>query len=289
VPELPEVEVLVRHLRPLLQNKTIRNVQVNRARVLTPTSPGQLRKALGGATFSGLSRRGKYLLFKLRNQANLETRLLIGHLGMTGRMYLAPSRHLLPKHAAVVLNLGAQNFIFEDTRYFGRFTLDQTAVTKLGPEPLSTDFSLQLFQRALKRSQQPIKAKLLDQSLVAGIGNIYASEALFRAGIWPRTKANRLRPEQVRRLWRAIREVLASAIKFGSTVPLSYARSGRGDGLFYFGKSDDAPGFYEERLQVYDRARLPCMVCGHKVRRIRQAGRSTFYCPKCQSRQKSGV
>jgi formamidopyrimidine-DNA glycosylase len=201
---------------------------------------------------------------------------------MTGRMYLAQRRKPLPKHAAVVLNLGAENFIFEDTRYFGRFTLDPSPIKQLGPEPLSTEFSLECFAQALKRSQQAIKVKLLDQSLVAGIGNIYANEALFRAGIWPQTKARRLRAEQVQSLWRAIREVLAEAIEFGSTVPLSYAGTGRQDGLFYFGSSGDGPGFYGERLQVYDRSNLPCIVCGSAIKRIIQAGRSTFYCPQCQ-------
>lgn len=285
MPELPEVEVLVRHLRPLLLYKIIRAVQVKRARVVAPTSPQQLQKALRGSKFIDLSRRGKYLLFQLQSPGKAAPRLLVGHLGMTGRMYLAPSQHPLPKHAAVVLNLGSDNFIFEDTRYFGRFTLDLRAIQKLGPEPLSEEFSAEGFAQALKRSEQAIKIKLLDQSLVAGIGNIYASEALFRAGIGPRIKARRLNFKQVQQLWGAIREVIAEAIRFGSTVPLSYAGTGREDGLFYFGSTGDGPAFYQERLQVYDRANLPCVVCGNGIKRIVQAGRSTFYCAHCQRRK----
>jgi len=286
MPELPEVEVLVRHLVPLLRKKTIREVRVNRARVLSPTSARQLQKTLRGAKFIELSRRGKYLLFKVQSRGQRKPRLLIGHLGMTGRMYLAPRRKPLPKHAAVVLNLGCENFIFEDTRYFGRLTLDTRVIKRLGPEPLSADFSLEPFARALKRSAQAIKVKLLDQSLVAGIGNIYASEALFRAVLYPCTKARLLTIEQIQRLWRSIREVLAEAIAFGSTVPLSYAGTGQPNGLFYFGSSDNARGLYQERLQVYDRSNLPCVECGNTIKRIVQAGRSTFYCSSCQSRKR---
>jgi formamidopyrimidine-DNA glycosylase len=286
MPELPEVEVLVRHLRPLLRNKRICNVRVNRARVVAPTSVRQLQNALRGTTFSGLLRRGKYLVFKLKSEGTREPRLLLGHLGMTGRMYLAPSRSSLPKHAAVVLELGSENFIFEDTRYFGRFTLDLSAVAALGPEPLGPDFTPDRFAAALEGSRQAIKVKLLDQTLVAGVGNIYASEALFRSGIRPTTKARALKPHEIQRLWRAIRRVLVAAIKFGSTVPLGYARTKGNDGLFYFGSSPDAPGFYQERLRVYDRENLDCLVCGSPIKRIVQAGRSTFFCPKCQRRRR---
>jgi formamidopyrimidine-DNA glycosylase len=282
VPELPEVEVLVRHLGPLLQNRTVRAVHVRRARVLAPTSVQGFKGALEGATFEALSRRGKYLLFTLRDANQNKPLLLVGHLGMTGRMYLLPARMPWPKHAAVVLDLGRDSFVFEDTRYFGRFTLDTSAVEGLGPEPLAAEFTAELFGEALHRSAQPIKVKLLDQSLVAGVGNIYASEALFRAGISPRRGARRLRPAQVVSLWRAIREVLAEAIECGSTVPLDYAGTGARDGLFYFGRSPGTPDFYEERLRVYDREGKPCVVCERPIKRLVQAARSTFYCAHCQ-------
>jgi formamidopyrimidine-DNA glycosylase len=171
--------------------------------------------------------------------------------------------------------------IYEDTRYFGRLTLDTSAVKRLGPELLDDAFDQLAFGRSLKRSRQAIKVKLLDQTLVAGIGNIYASEALFRARIPPRLPARRLTVSQVARLWRAIRKVLAEAIECGSTVPLNFG-GGKLDGLFYFGRAPGTPDFYEERLRVYDRAGRPCPNCGGLIRRIRQAGRSTFYCPRCQ-------
>ena len=132
MPELPEVEVLARHLRPLIRGKTIRGVDVRRAKVLAPTSLRQFRRILRGAKFTGLSRRGKYLLFQLRAKTGGGPVTLLGHLGMTGRIYLARKNVRPPRHAAVVFNLGGENLIYEDTRYFGRLTLDASAVKPAG-------------------------------------------------------------------------------------------------------------------------------------------------------------
>jgi formamidopyrimidine-DNA glycosylase len=282
VPELPEVEVLVRHLGPLLKGRTIRAVHVHRAKVLAAASTRRFMRALSGATFCGLTRRGKYLLFRLRKPGQTEPLHLVGHLGMTGRMYVVAAKARLPRHAAVVLNLGPEKFVFEDTRYFGRLTLDTSALRRLGPEPLESEFTARLLAEALGRSRQPIKVKLLDQSLLAGVGNIYASEALFRARIAPTLPARGLTGEQVRRLWRAVRAVLREAIACGSTVPLNFVGEGLRDGLFYFGRAPGAPDYYEEWLRVYDRAGQPCPICGTAIRRRVQAARSTYYCPHCQ-------
>ena len=281
MPELPEVEVLARHLRRDLPGKTIRKVQVNRVRVLRPTSERKLRAALTGAKFKSVARRGKYLLFELQSKAGRKNVVMLGHLGMTGKMFLTLKNVPPPKHAAVILDLGKTNFIFEDTRYFGRLTLDLSAVAKLGPEPLTGDFMPESFARELKRSRQAIKVKLLDQSLVAGVGNIYASEALFRAGISPKTAANRLTLAQVKKLHGTVREVLAEAIEFGSTVPINLSGA-KSDGLFYFGRAVGVPDFYTERLRVYDRRGKPCFICGSPIQRIVQAARSTFFCLRCQ-------
>ena len=140
MPELPEVEVLVRHLRPLIRGKKIRTINVRRVKVLRPTPPGKFRKTLLGAKFIGLSRRGKYLLFQLRAKTGARPVTLLGHLGMTGRIFLTRKNSELPKHAAVVLDLGREDLVYEDTRYFGRMTLDTSAVHRLGPEPLAGDF-----------------------------------------------------------------------------------------------------------------------------------------------------
>ncbi len=286
VPELPEVEVLTRHLAPLLRGRKINDLEVRRPKSLLPSTLKDFRRKLRGARFIDVSRRGKYLLFTLAPANGGKDLTLVGHLGMTGRMYLMPKDAVLPKHVVAVFKLGAEDFIFEDTRYFGRLTLDNTPVSQLGPEPLSDDFSAEDFCRELQRFTQSIKVKLLDQSLVAGVGNIYASEALFRAKIPPQLAARRLRPTQAKSLLDAIRETLTEAINLGSTVPLNYSGNGERDGLFYYGSAPDAPDLYEERLRVYDRAGQPCITCGNAIKRIVQAARSTFYCPHCQASAK---
>jgi formamidopyrimidine-DNA glycosylase len=198
---------------------------------------------------------------------------------MTGRMFLAPKKDRLPLHTAVVFDLGKHNFIFEDPRYFGRMTLDLLPVKKLGPEPWDRNLSPEFLAKSLQRSRQSIKVKLLDQALIAGIGNIYASEALFRARIPPKLAANRLTLAQTKNLLRALRDVLNEAIKFGSTISLK-TTNGNSGALFYF--SNDGVSFYEKRLRVYDRFGKPCLNCATKIERITQAARSTYFCPRCQ-------
>jgi formamidopyrimidine-DNA glycosylase len=280
MPELPEVEILARHLAPLLRDRIIRDVQVRRARTLRPTPESEFAKRLRGARFIDLSRRGKYLVFTLR--ADGPAFRLLGHLGMTGRMYTQSSGAALPRHAAVVFSLDESDFIFEDVRYFGRLTLDTSVLEDLGPEPLAREFTPEYLVKALKRSRRPIKATLLDQSLVAGVGNIYASEALFRAGVSPRLRSSRLSRRQVERLLRGVREVLFDAIEFGSQVRLNWAGTGKNDGLFYYGSAGAAPPARGERFEVYDREGQPCFHCRTPIQRIVQAARSTYFCPRCQ-------
>ena len=282
MPELPEVEVLVRHLRPLLRNRFIRSVRINRLKVIRPHTTRFLRQALVGYAFRTLHRRGKYLVFTLRDRQRAGSVTLLGHLGMTGRMYLQSRVTPLPRHTAVALDLGSTTFVFEDTRCFGRLTLNPELLDKLGPEPLSTKFTITQFAFALKNSRQPVKIKLLDQTVVAGVGNIYASEALFHARIDPRLAAGKLSPAQIRSLFTAIRHVLRHAIRRGSTIPLDWAGAGLRDGLFYFGGTEPHSNRRQEQLRVYDRAGRPCASCRTLVHRIVQANRSTYFCPTCQ-------
>ena len=281
MPELPEVEVLVRELAPLLRNKTIRNVRIGRPRVTRPTPVDKIVKSLTGAKILALERRAKYLVFNLRLKDH-STHTLLGHLGMTGRMYLAPAKNPLPKHAAAVFDLGKESFVFEDTRYFGRLTFDLEPLQHLGPEPLGDEFTVEYFAAALKRSTQPIKVKLLDQSVVAGMGNLYASEALFRAGISPRIPSSRLAKAQAAELREAICETLRRAIRCGSTIAAKHRPSDKRGDLFYFAQSFETENSYAERLRVYDRAGEPCRKCGTPIRKLTQAARTTFYCPRCQ-------
>jgi formamidopyrimidine-DNA glycosylase len=264
-------------------------VSVRRERATRPTPPTEFERALAGAKFKELNRRGKYLLFHFKpgtnspasrqpSKSGAATFTVLGHLGMSGRMFVALKKEPLAKHAAVVFDLGDRNFIYEDRRYFGRMSLDLSPLDELGPEP--SDFSPETFAAALKGSRQPIKIKLLDQGLIAGVGNIYASEALYRARISPKLAANKVTLAQAKILLRAICDVLDDAIKFGSTVPLKTV-SGKSGALFYF--DDDGEGYYEKRLRVYDRAGKPCLnKCGGKIERITQAARSTYFCPHCQ-------
>lgn len=282
MPELPEVEVLVRHLRPRLRGKVIRKVVIRRSKVLAGTSAKTFRRWLVGSQFIGLSRRGKYLLFRLCRAEDGRPFEMLGHLGMTGRMYLAEPDQPRPPHTAVMLGLGRLNFIFQDIRYFGRLTLDTTPLKSLGPEPLTDDFCPHQFRAALSRSSQAVKVKIMDQQLVAGVGNIYASEALFRARINPRKVARRLTELETHRLWKALRQVLAEATERGSTIPLDFAGERNADRLFYFGRTGARAGSYTERLRVYDRAGRPCLRCRSPIQRVVQAMRSTYYCPNCQ-------
>lgn len=291
MPELPEVEVLVRHLAPRLRGRRIRALEVRRPRVVRPHRPEDLVAAVAGASVFEVRRRAKFLVFELGSRAGCFP--LIGHLGMTGRMFVQPADRPVPRHAVAVFDLGDERWVFEDPRGFGRLTLDARVLEGLGPEPWDEAFSVESFRSALGRSRQAIKTRLLDQRLVAGVGNIYASEALHRAGISPRRAGRALSLAEVSRLRDAIREILADAIRVGSTLRLDFAgeagEAGKvegGGGLFYYGRAgatEEATAESDtERLLVYDRARQPCARCGTAIRRIVQGGRSTFYCSKCQ-------
>jgi formamidopyrimidine-DNA glycosylase len=278
MPELPEVEILVRHLAPLLPGRRVRAVVIGRPRVTRPDPPDRLVQALTGATFRSVTRRGKYLIFGLtRGRRPLS---VVGHLGMTGRMWLQSLDEPLPRHLAAALDLGRQRLVFEDVRFFGRLSLDLAPVAALGPEPLDPAWDGAALAARLGRATRPIKVCLLDQAVVAGVGNIYASEALHRARIAPTRPAARLRPAEREVLARTIREVLAEAVAGGSTVPLDLR--GGTDGLYYYGRAAEAGPAYGERLAVYDREGSPCWTCGRPIRRTVQAGRSTFHCPRCQ-------
>ncbi len=278
MPELPEVEVLKTYLNRVLPGRRVRSAEVRRPKSVRPGSEADFVESITGARFQSVERRAKFLIFHLEGRA--DNPRLLGHLGMTGRMYVQPDRVALAKHAAVVLRLDKGTFVFEDTRYFGRMGFDLSALERLGPEPLSDGFCVAAFGAALKPSRQAIKTRLLAQDVVVGVGNIYACEALFRAGVDPRTRCDRLRRRQVAALHGAIREVLGEAIRLGSTLPLDWAGKQGENGLFYFGQSGG--GNYEERLLVYGREGETCRNCHEEIRRIVQANRSTFFCPRCQ-------
>ena len=280
MPELPEVEVLVRYLGPRVEGGLLDEVSVFDSRIDRPHSAISLSNALLGRRVVGLRRRAKYLVFHLVDpESGIESDAL-GHLGMTGRMYLARAASPLPKHVVMVLGFGEKRLVFQDPRRFGRFFLIDGTLNQLGPEPFDEVFDVTRLASELRRSNQPIKARLLDQTMVAGIGNIYASEVLFQAGISPQRSCKGLEPDEIERLHRAIRSVLLNAITEASKASLDFANGS--DGLFYFGSAKESSSLYEERLNVYGRAGEPCFRCQTTVRRLIQSGRSTFYCPICQ-------
>lgn len=282
MPELPEVEVLRRHLAPLLIGKTIRAIEVHKFRIVRPGPPVALQKKVAGGLIEAVQRRGKFLLFGLRRREEKILTLVI-HLGMTGRLFVQPATRPLPMHVAAVFQVGRNAMVFKDTRGFGRITLDLGTINTMGPEPLEDGFSAEKLANGLA-SRQTVKARLMNQSVVAGLGNIYACEALHHAGISPNARAEKLGPVRIRRLHDAILKILGEAVDFGSDLDLDWEGSEPGDGLFYFGGKEGtfSQGGLIERFRVYGREGEPCGGCGTRIRRIEQNGRGTFYCPRCQ-------
>jgi formamidopyrimidine-DNA glycosylase len=269
MPELPEVETVVRGLVPLLEGQRIGSVEVRRPDLRWPI-PEDLRQRLTGATVTGLSRRAKYGLI-----ATDRGDTLLFHLGMSGRFRLDPADLLPNDH--VILEVGGHRLSFHDPRRFGSLHLAATAdlaahptLSRLGPEPLSDDFTGAHLRAAAARRLTAVKSLLLDQSVVAGIGNIYACEALFRAGINPARKAGNIAGKRLSVLVEELRAVLVEAIEAGGSTLRDHAQV-----------SGDL-GYFQHRFRVYGRAGEPCPSCGAAIRRRVQAGRSTFSCPRCQ-------
>jgi len=260
VPELPEVEAVTRNLRAAAPWARI--VAAGQWR---PTSAENLSRAVGD-TLTGVARRGKHILLALQSGATLEV-----HLRMTGHLLVLPDARFRGERARVWLDLeDGRAVVLDDPRALGRVKLWPAGANPcpgLGPEANTPDFSEQYLQSALHGSKRPIKLALLDQSLVAGLGNIYAAEALFQAAIHPARPAGRLAAPRLRRLHRSIVGVLELAL---DSAIRAYGRPGG------FSKGENFP------LAVYGRAGEPCPRCGALVRRIAQGGRSTYYCPRCQ-------
>ncbi|MCC6303985.1 MAG: bifunctional DNA-formamidopyrimidine glycosylase/DNA-(apurinic or apyrimidinic site) lyase [Rhodobacteraceae bacterium] len=282
MPELPEVETVRRGLAPVLEGRCILAAEARRADLRAPL-PDRLGERLAGARVTGLGRRAKYLLAGLDRG---ETLLI--HLGMTGRILVAGAvlgdyhhRHAAPgRHDHLVLDLeGGQRVTFNDPRRFGLLDLWPSAtlaahplLAALGPEPLGNAFGADELARALAGRRTPVKAALLDQRVVAGLGNIYAAEALHRAGIAPWRPAGRIAPRRIAALAAAIRAVLLEAIAAG------------GSSLRDFRHADGELGHFQHAFRVYDREGRPCPTpgCTGTIRRTLQGGRSSFHCPRCQ-------
>ena len=277
MPELPEVETVRRGLNNLTLNQPIQRVEVLLARTIAyPAEIEQFKRGVTGTAIAQWQRRGKYLLAKLHPAGWLGV-----HLRMTGQLLWLSQDSPLQKHTRVRLFFDSDRELrFVDTRTFGKFWYVPphlelqsviTGLQKLGPEPFADDFSLEYFAQKLANRRRHIKTILLDQSIVAGIGNIYADEALFKSGILPDTLAADLTSKQIQRLHRAIIDVLQTSIDKGGTT--------FSDFLNLLGVS----GNYGDAALVYGRKEQPCRVCGTPIEKVKLAGRSSHFCPSCQN------
>ena len=273
MPELPEVEVLRRTIESTVIGDGIESIDVRERRLREPIDTRTLRRLLVGRRVVEIGRRAKYLLIHIEGGSTL-----VVHLGMSGRLTVAPGDAPREPHEHVVLRLASgRKLRFRDPRRFGAmFALPTTAIdadrhfARLGIEPLGDEFSGATLAAGALRRNASVKGMLMDAAVVVGVGNIYASESLHRAGIHPRRSVARISGERWDRLAAAVRSVLADAVAQGGTTLNDFA-----DGL-------GEPGEFQVALRVYDRAGEPCRQCGTGIRRLVQSNRSSYYCPRCQ-------
>jgi formamidopyrimidine-DNA glycosylase len=274
MPELPEVETVVRDLRAHgLEHSVIKAVAVHWPRTVSGCTPARFSQALCGCTILTVMRRAKYIILSLDHGLYLQI-----HLRMTGKFHLASPTEPIGKHDHVVITLtDGRRLVFNDTRKFGRFRLTQAAeesLRGLGPEPLEPAFTARVLAAQLGGKISKIKPVLLDQTVIAGLGNIYVDESLWQAGIHPERRADTLTPAEIRKLHQAIRMVLQKAVEnCGTTL-------GSGETNFYSvagrrGRNSDA-------LNVFRRTGLPCPRCGKTIIRLVVGQRGTHICPTCQ-------
>ena len=275
MPELPEVEHVVRALRPVVVGRRILAAELKLKRIAPDISRPAFDRQLRNSVITAVGRRGKYILFELESGQVLTT-----HLRMTGKFLSLTTDDNLPPYAHVIFHLDDERrLVFCDMRQFGRMRLILNPerlpkeLAALAPEPLSDDFTEEYFLETLSRSRRSLKQLLLDQTRILGLGNIYAVEALFLAGVNPMKAADRLSKPRARKLYWAIREVLREAIDAGSTLRIDLADGSSS----YF----EAP---ERFWRVYEREGQPCVNCGTKIKRVVHGGRSTYFCPQCQKR-----
>ena len=276
MPELPEVELVARSLDRLVSGLRIEAAKLIRPGLAPENTPREFARSLRGASFKKVGRRGKHILAEMDNG-----QILITHLRMTGRFLLLPARRTLPKHTHALFRLGdGRRLAFTDQRHFGLMKVvsadalsDARELRGLAPEPFSAEFTPDYLAAVLARTNRALKDVLLDQTKVTGLGNIYAAEVLHLARVNPFSTASHVQRRQVTRLHRAILEVLGEALAHGSTMDVDPENI---DGSYFGG------GGYHGRWRVYDREGEPCRKCRDPIRRVAHAGRSTYFCARCQ-------
>lgn len=269
MPELPEVETIRRSLLPSVVGRTIERVDVRERRLRRPIAP-DFEQRLAGRSIGDIARRGKYLLFALDAEE-----WLVVHLGMSGSLEMKRTPSDAAPHDHVWLHLdGGSILVFNDPRRFGLLHIVGAAalpaLTNTGPDPLTEEWTAEQLRALVRHRQRPIKNILMDQTLIAGIGNIYANEILYQAHVRPRRRGHSLRRRELDALATAIRAVLTDAVRLGGSS-ISDFRDGEGK-----------PGYFQLHFRVYDRDGQPCYGCGTAIRRVVLSGRSSFYCPQCQ-------
>lgn len=270
MPELPEVETVVRGLRAPLIGRTVRAMWHDWPGTIHSPDPAHFAARIAGQTFRSVDRRAKYIVCALDHD------LLVIHLKMTGRLYVTPHAAVHDAdrwlHFRLDLDNGHQ-LRFSDARKFGKVYLTDALARiapDLGPEPLAADFTAAVLLARLAGRHRAIKALLLEQSFIAGVGNIYADEALFRAGIHPLRPADSLTAAEAERLHRAVQDALRVGIDY------------EGASVNWYRKPDGTPGESQHHFFVYGRAGEPCRTCGQPIHKMRVAQRGTHYCPTCQ-------
>lgn len=273
MPELPEVETIRRELHPKIKNQRIVGCIILRPDVVAHPKPGAFCKSLIGEKIIDVTRRAKYLILELTNNKRL-----IFHLRLSGTMVLVPLQAEPEKFSRIVLKLENQQLLFKEPRVLGRAYLlkgeekpaNMKGFFNLGCEPISKDFNADYLRQKIRHRKARIKSLLLDQNICAGMGNIYSDEALFRAGIRPMRRANRITQKEMSRLSKSLRDVIDEGIQnFGTSVS-DYTRT------------DGKDGNFQNFLCVYGREDEPCRKCGTKIAVKKIGNRSTRYCPKCQ-------
>ncbi|SIT66669.1 DNA-(apurinic or apyrimidinic site) lyase [Ectothiorhodosinus mongolicus] len=271
MPELPEVETTRRGIEPHLLGRRMTHIRVYDSRLRWPV-PADLPDQFRDACIHAVKRRGKYLLIDCAKHGHL-----LMHLGMSGSLRIQPTTAPKRKHDHAELQLDSgQCLRLHDPRRFGALLWfnpeqgDHPLLLNLGPEPLEEHFNADYLFKTARRRQVSIKALIMNSQVVVGVGNIYASEALFMAGIRPRRAAGRITRAEAQKLVDSIRSVLQEAITQGGTTLRDFLRE------------DGSHGYFSQRLKAYGRANLPCTKCGAEIRQITQGRRSSYYCPQCQ-------
>ncbi len=275
MPELPEVETIRRQLAPYLEGRRLERMEILDARWCEPAEPVALEDAVRGRAIESVGRRGKYLILGLEDDV-----YVVMHLRMTGNLLLGKPGEQDPPYARVRFELDSgEHLFFADVRRFGTGdvllgsdALAEFFASRLGVEPLSPDFTAEALRALARGRKQPVKAFLLTQERVAGVGNIYADEALFRARIHPLRPVGTLRRPQVEALRDAVVETLEAGI------------DAKGASIDDYRHVDGAQGSFQDRFLVHTREGEPCPRCGTTIRKLRAAGRGTYICPRCQAR-----